>query len=169
LVCLHAQEFFKLYFGDEAEFLMTKFFEMRGELSVSSTPWSDPVGEDAKYDNQTVLRTKIIKMRVQIKGNPFVKEAPTTKNFKLIENSENKIVLKVLNKTNDVPYCDSFAVEEEMLIASLPATKCCVFRVSYCIRWYKSTMMKGMIKSNTDAESEKSANAYKQWIIDNGH
>jgi hypothetical protein len=148
---------------------MTKFFEMRGELNVSTTPWSDPVGEDAKYDNQTVLRTKTIKMRVQIKGNPFVKEAPTTKIFKLIENSENKIVLKVLNKTTDVPYCDSFAVEEELLIASLPATKCCVFRVSYCIRWYKSTMMKGMIKSNTDAESEKSANAYKQWIIDNGH
>lgn len=43
---------------------MTKFFEMRGELAVSTTKWSEPVGEEVKYDNQTVLRTKHIKMKV---------------------------------------------------------------------------------------------------------
>lgn len=88
---------------------------------------------------------------------------------KLIENSENKILLYCLNTTTNVPYCDSFAVEEEWLIQSLPGTKCCILRISYCLRWYKSTMMKGMIKSNTDTEFEKFSTALKQWIIDNGH
>ena len=100
-------------------------------------------------------------MRVQIKGNPFVKEAPTAKAFKLIENSENRVIIKVLNKTTDVPYCDSFGVEEEWLIASLPNTKCCVLRVSYCLRWYKWTVMKAIITSSTDSETEKSWSAYR--------
>jgi len=28
---------------------MTKFFEFRGEQQISTTPWSDPVGDEAKY------------------------------------------------------------------------------------------------------------------------
>lgn len=51
LVSLQALDFFKLYLGDDAEFLMTKFFDMRGETNITSTPWSDPVGEEAKYEN----------------------------------------------------------------------------------------------------------------------
>ena len=66
---------------------MTKFFQARGELDVNSTLWTDPVDQDVKYDQSKVLKVKQIKMRVQIKGNPFVKEAPTTKAFKLMENT----------------------------------------------------------------------------------
>ncbi len=100
-------------------------------------------------------------MRVQVKGNPFVKEAPTTKVFKVVENTDDKIVIRIVNKTTEVPYCDSFGVEEEWLIASLPGTKCCVFRMSFCLRWYKWTMMKAIITSTTDTETAKAMNAYK--------
>ena len=148
---------------------MTNFFQARGELDVNSTPWTDPVDQDVKYDQSKVLKVKQIKMRVQIKGNPFVKQAPTTKAFKLIENTANKLTVKVLNKTTDVPYCDSFGVEEEWLIASLPGTKCCVLRVSFCLRWYKWTVMKAIITSSTDSETEKSWAAYELWIQENGH
>jgi len=93
-----------------------------------------------------------------------VKEVPTTKSFKLIENTGNKITVKVLNTTTNVPYCDSFGVEEEWLIVSLPGTKCCVLRASFCLRWYKWTVMKGMITSNTDSETQKVWAAYELWI-----
>ena len=71
--------------------------------------------------------------------------------------------------TNSVPYSDCFGVEEEWLIASLPGTKCCVFRVSLVIRWFKSTMMKSIIRSSTDSEAGKTCAAFKQWLVDNGH
>lgn len=108
-------------------------------------------------------------MRVQIKGNPFVKEAPTTKALKLLHKTEDRILLRVLNRTTDVPYCDSFGVEEEYLIVSLPETKCCVFRVTFCIKWYKWTMMKAIIASNTESETPKAYNAMKEWFVQNGH
>ena len=110
-----------------------------------------------------------MKLRRPIKGNPFVKEAPTIKVFKIMEKSTDKIVLRILNTTTDVPYCDSFGVEEEWLIASLPGTRCCIFRASFCLKWYKWTMMKAIITSNTDTHTELSMKAYGQWISDNGH
>ena len=160
MIQLHAQEFFKLYLGDDAEYLMTKFFVLNGDLDVSATPWVDPSTKDSKYDNKTVLSTKTMKLRRPIKGNPFVKEAPTTKVFKVIENSQDKIVLRILNTTTDVPYCDSFGVEEEWLIASLPNTKCCVFRASFCLRWYKWTMMKAIITSTTETQTDLSMKSF---------
>jgi len=51
LISLHAQDFYKLYLGDDAEFSMTKFYEFRGEQSITTSPWSDPIGEETKYAN----------------------------------------------------------------------------------------------------------------------
>lgn len=48
----------------------------------------------------------------------FVKESNTTKYFKLVERDDTKIVFRVLNKCINVPYCDSFAVEEEWYFAT---------------------------------------------------
>jgi len=67
--------------------------------------------------------------------------------------TETKLLFRVYNKTSDVPYCDSFCVEEEWYIASLPSTKCSVLRITMGIIWYKSTLMKGMIQSSTISES----------------
>ena len=67
---------------------------------------------------------------VSLKGNPFVKVAPTTKYFKVIENTDTKVNLRVLNKVTNVPYCDSFAVEEDWLILSpSPTANCCMVRM----------------------------------------
>lgn len=87
----------------------------------------------------------------------------------MIEDSNDRVVIRNLNRTTDVPYCDSFGVEEEYLIASIPGTKCCVFRVTFCLRWYKWTMMKAIITSSTDSETPKAYAAMRDWIISNGH
>jgi hypothetical protein len=49
-------------------------------------------------------------------GKPFVSKAPTQRNFKIVEFTPTRIVMRVLNKTFDVPYCDTFGVEEEWFI-----------------------------------------------------
>jgi len=85
-----------------------------------------------------------------------VKQAPTKKTFNLISQSETLFKLRVTNKTSDVPYCDSFAVEEEWICGSLPGTKCSVLKITMGIIWYKSTMMKSIIQSSTVSESAKS-------------
>ena len=59
----------------------------------------------------------------------------------------------MLNRTNDIPYCcATFGVEEEWFLAS-PTTenvKCEVFRVSFNLIWYNLTLMKSVIRSNTE-------------------
>ena len=79
-----------------------------------------------------IYKLRILKMKVNV-NSTFVKIAPTTKYFKLLEKSPTKIVLRMLNRTNDIPYCATFGVEEEWFLAS-PTTenvKCEVFRVSF--------------------------------------
>lgn len=94
-----------------------------------------------------------------IKNNPFVKKSPTLRTFRIIERSETKIVMRVTSKSRDVPYCDSFYVEEEWYIASLPeGVSSCVLRVSYNIIFVKSTLMRSVISSTAKSE----ANAY--WV-----
>jgi len=79
--------------------------------------------------------------------------------FRIIERSETKIVMRVTSKSRDVPYCDSFYVEEEWYIASLPeGVSSCVLRVSYNIIFVKSTLMRSVISSTAKSE----ANAY--WV-----
>lgn len=113
---------------------------------------------------------KKCKVDVQIKNNAFVKQAPTVKTFYLTERSERRLLIRVLNKTSEVPYCDSFSVEEEWFVASLPNTKCCVLRITMGLVWYKSTMMKSIIQSNTVSESAKAWEAFKNWVqVTNGH
>jgi hypothetical protein len=58
-----------------------------------------------------------MKATFKVVGKPFVSKAPTARHFKLIEFSPTKIVFRVLNKTFDIPYCDTFGLEEEWLIA----------------------------------------------------
>jgi len=55
---------------------------------------------------------------VQVKGNAFVKEAPTNRKFYLIEKSDTKVHWITVNTTSDIPYCDTFHVEEEWMIVS---------------------------------------------------
>lgn len=153
MTSLSCQEFFRLYLGDDSEYSFGKFLHQKGELNIKEPLWAEPSKEDLAAVNIPALKVKKLKADFQIKNNPFVKVAPTTKTFNLCVNTDTKILLRVLNKTSDVPYCDSFAVEEEWYIASLPNSKCSVVRITMGIVWYKSTMMKGMIKSGTESES----------------
>jgi hypothetical protein len=51
-----------------------------------------------------------------VKNNPFVKKVPTTVSWFLIEKSSSKITIRTLNKNSEVPFCDSFIIEMELVI-----------------------------------------------------
>ena len=91
----------------------------------------------------------------QIKNNLFIKASPTVKHFKVIERTNKKLLMRVLNKCHSIPYADCFGVEEEWYCetpADNPNAKCCVLRITLGVIFYKSTMMKGMIQSNAKQE-----------------
>ena len=166
-VCLglSTEDAFKTFVSDKAEMSLLKFFEQRGEQKLSMSLWEDPSETDKVYNDLKVVKTRVMKMEVQIKNNPFVKIAPTTKSFKIIEHTPERIHMRAVNRNNDIPYCDCFGIEEDWNLMSPPGAKCCVLRISYAIIWFKSTMMKSIIRSNTDSESKIVWNAYGEWVV----
>jgi len=108
---------------------------------------------------------RTLNVSFQVKGNMFVKEAPTMKHMKIIEHTPTKLLMRICNKTSDVPYCDTFAVEEEWYLASSPNpnSKSAVLRIAMIPVWYKSTMMKSMILGNIKKEA---AAAWEAWKTD---
>ena len=81
----------------------------------------------------------------------FVKSAPTLKTYRVIEWSPTYIRISCINRTRDIPYCDTFDVEDVFTVHSMrPESKCCIVQIGIGFNWHKSTMMKSMIKSNTE-------------------
>jgi len=90
-----------------------------------------------------------------VKNNPFVKKSPTLRTFRIIERTEYKIVMRVTSKSREVPYADSFYVEEEWYVSSMPeGFNSCVLRVSYNIIFVKSTLMRSVISSTAASEAK---------------
>ena len=105
-----------------------------------------------------------------VKNNPFVKKSPTLRTFRMVERSETKIVMRVTSKSRDVPYCDSFYVEEEWFVASMTdCTSSCVLRVSYNIIFVKSTLMKSIISSTAASEAKSYWVGWNAMIKEQGH
>ena len=77
--------------------------------------------------------------------------APTFKTMMLIEQTPDLIKIRVITRNKDVPYCDTFGIEEDWFIMSKPKTKCCVVRMTVVTKWFKSTMMKSLITSSIDS------------------
>jgi hypothetical protein len=100
-------------------------------------------------------------MNVQVKDNPFVKSTPTNRYSKILEQSETKVLVKSLGKCKDVPYCDTFSVEEEIIVLSTsPNANCCIARVLVHIIWHKSTLFKSKIQSSTLKASKQFYDEY---------
>jgi hypothetical protein len=80
------------------------------------------------------------------------------------------IKIRVLSKAKDIPYCDCFAIDEEYIIL-MPSfcQNSCVMRVTMGLIWYKSTIMKSLIASNSNKEALAGWTAYSEYIKKNGH
>lgn len=86
----------------------------------------------------------------------FVKSAPTLKTYRIIEWSPTYIRISCINRTRDIPYSDTFDVEDVVTIHSMkPESKCCVVQIGINFIWHKSTMMKSMIKGNAETAARQ--------------
>ena len=94
-----------------------------------------------------VVKVREMDVEFQLPNNKFIKQVPNHKYDKLIEHSDTKFVIRIINKQTGVPYCETFCVEEELIGLGLdkPNAQCCVFINTYTINWLKSTIMKKVI------------------------
>jgi len=105
-----------------------------------------------------------------VKNNPFVKKSPTLRTLRIVERSETKIIMRATSKSRDVPYCDSFYVEEEWYVASTPESySSCVLRVSYNIIFVKSTLMRSVISSTAASEAKSYWVGWNAMIKEKGY
>ena len=66
--------------------------------------------------------------------------------MRVVEKTDSKIVMRVMTKCIQVPYCDTFNVEEEFVFASInPKSNCGIVRVTTNVIFYKSTLFKSKI------------------------
>ena len=130
------------------------------------SPWEDAKSpEEATLLGHTAKQMRTCDVVIQVKGNPMVKEAPTTKTYYLIEKSATKLHILCRNNSRDVPYCDSFQMIEEIMFispepSSQPVIKSGALRLSFFAQWLKSTMMKSIINKNIQAEGAAVFAAY---------
>lgn len=74
-----------------------------------------------------------------------------------------------LNKCTNVPYCDSFAIEEEWAIISLPQNpNVCISRVSLAVIFYKNTIFKNKIKDGALKGAKIVWMDFNTWISKRG-
>ena len=84
----------------------------------------------------------------------FVKAAPTVKTYRIIEYGPTCIRVHCVNRTRDIPYCDTFDVEDLLLIHGIKeSSKNCVVQIGISFVWHKSSMVKRMIQSNAEKEA----------------
>jgi hypothetical protein len=69
-----------------------------------------------EYDSKPVLLFATVSADFQL-DNPFVKVSPNTKYWRVVEKTDTRIVMRVMTKCSNVPYCDTFSVEEEFVFA----------------------------------------------------
>lgn len=80
---LSVADFFKKILTDGSPISLETTYRERGEQQVRSVEWQ-PAADGETHEGLPVLETKVYELEVQIKGNPFVKKAPTKRTMKLI-------------------------------------------------------------------------------------
>ena len=154
---------------------MTRFYEQQGEKDISATKWRSPQSSDEqahkpeKGVNLRVNKVRTVKFEVQIKNNPLVKKCPTTVTWNLIEKTPNRIVMRNLIRNAEVPFCESFLIDQEIIVLGpdKPNASTCIIRQSQNLIFVKFCMVKSMIKSNSDTETRKSLESSAKFFDQN--
>ena len=153
-VGLSCQNFFKKFHADDAAHPYDKFFASKEAKIFSITEWKEPATEEEKtFQGHTVIKQRAIDAEFKV-DSAFVKAAPTLKTYRVIENSATCIKILCTNRTRDIPYCDTFDVEDFVTVHSMkPTSQVCIVQIGVNFIWHKSTMMKSMIKGNAEKEA----------------
>lgn len=79
-------------------------------------------------------------------------------------------MIRTLTRNSDVPFCDSFMIESELLILGFdkPNAQCCILRQTFQIIWLKFCMMKPVVRNNSDAETKIAMQNWEDLFVKNG-
>ena len=155
-VGLSTKDFFETFLSDNATQSLGKFYESQKAKNVTTTAWNEPQTADEKvYEGETVHKIRVIDAEFKV-DSTFVKSAPTMKTYRIVQNSSTYIRISCINRTRDIPYADTFDVEDIFTIHSLkPESKCCIVQIGIGFNWHKSTMMKSMIKGQAETAAKQ--------------
>ncbi|RKO90156.1 hypothetical protein BDK51DRAFT_30167, partial [Blyttiomyces helicus] len=124
------RKLYDMLFGVSKLPFWEKFHKKRGEWARTTTPWSE-TGE----------KTREVKYMMPL-NNPMVK-------IKEAEVTQTEVVSKCvdhLSVTAGIPYSDAFSPISRYCITWVSKDSCRL-AVSYGLRWFKSPMVKGIIKT----------------------
>ena len=152
------------------------YYDSRGDQNFSITKWRQPVTpEEKEYTPEMGVKFPVLMLRdhkieIRIKNNPFVKKVPTAVTWYLIEKSSSKFLIRSISKNSDVPFCDTFMIEMELLVTGFdkPNAQCCIMRQTFQIIWLKFTMMKAIVRSNSESETKIAMQNWEDLYNKNG-
>ena len=82
-----------------------------------------------EYSGLPVIKKEKLSVDIQVKDNIFVKVSPTAKTLFLLESADLKLHFKILSKCTDVPFADTFSIEEDWLCLAPLQTSPCIVRI----------------------------------------
>ena len=88
---------------------------------------------------------KTFKLTVPIKNVPICNKTDAIINLKLVENSDNKLIIEADLQTIDAPYSETFSNKDTLIVLADGAEKCVFYHVAQ-VKFYKATIFKGQIK-----------------------
>ncbi|CDW77375.1 UNKNOWN [Stylonychia lemnae] len=138
---LSVDEFYDSFLKDDAGYGFDVFSQKMERKDISLEKWTS--GQDS-------IPQRWLRSVLPVKGVPFLNSTRHQKHFKLTQKSGNLILLDMQNKSLDVPYADSFQIDEKwQIISDKSTTYKCLLRVQINIVFVKSTLFKGRIISRT--------------------
>ena len=99
---INVKQFFNQYIEDESPNSFTKFLEKRGESKITEMKWHEPNEENSSYNETKVKLIKQITAEFNVKNtSTMYKMIPSTKYFKLIEQTDTVLRILILNKFSE--------------------------------------------------------------------
>eukprot|EP00347_Sterkiella_histriomuscorum_P012209 403369475 len=172
---ISVNDFYEFFLKLNSSHSLRNYFTQRGEKKITCTDWQ-LISDSDKTEIFGLIPQSlmILGVEMQMKDNAFVKVSPTTKNYFLLQKTENLINLRIFNQMKDIPYADTFNTEENWIITSPSIANDdsivndrCVIRSTFQVIFKKSTMFKGRIETNSTKGTLKNFDHYCNWVKEN--
>lgn len=108
-------EYFDLFHAIGSPYNFDRYYKYRGFHKIEiNQDWTDQITDEENKNGwgKKVQLHKQVSYEADVVGNPFVKIAPATKNFLLLDKEKHFIQMRLWTQFKNVPYCDAFISEE---------------------------------------------------------
>ena len=153
------QQFFDLFYADNAPFGLKIYFESREDSEIDISPWSPTPPDDCL--------SRILRFRTKIKGQPIGPKSTRCEVTQYCWLRPDSMQVKQTCRALDVPFSACFAVEQEWGLRFLTQDKV-ILRVTGVINFLKSTMFRGMIESKSKQDLIKDNENWLKFMREKG-